>query len=79
MFVVLLTVSGAIAIYMFLRAAGKAVKYLVVNSILGLATIGLLNLLGFVSIPLNLFTILVVALGGLWGVILLIIAFFILV
>ncbi|MEA1924781.1 MAG: pro-sigmaK processing inhibitor BofA family protein [Candidatus Altiarchaeota archaeon] len=74
--VLVLALFGAVIIFKLLKKVGKAVKYLLINSVLGLVTLYVLSLLGLVTVPINLFTLLVVALGGLWGVLLLIVAGF---
>ncbi|OYT55216.1 MAG: hypothetical protein B6U72_00245 [Candidatus Altiarchaeales archaeon ex4484_2] len=74
--VLVLALFGAVLLFKLLKKIGKALKYLLFNSVLGLVTIYVLSTLGLVSIPINLFTLLVVAVGGLWGVLLLIVAGF---
>ncbi len=71
--ILVLALLGAVVVFRLLKTIGKAMKYLLVNSALGLVTIYVLSLLGLVNIPINLFTLLVVAVGGLWGVLLLIV------
>jgi|GEM_PF-913918 len=74
--VLVLALFGAVLLFKFLKKVGKAIKYLLINSVLGLVTIYVLSILGLVAIPINPFTLLVVAVGGLWGVLILIIAGF---
>ena len=54
----------------------KKVIGLVINTLLGLGVLWLINLTGFVTIPLNLITCLVVGVFGLPGVIVLILAIY---
>ncbi|WP_297466356.1 pro-sigmaK processing inhibitor BofA family protein [Thermococcus sp.] len=48
-------------------------KWLAVNAIAGLLVIGLLNFLGVTHVPINLMTLLVLAVGGILGAFILII------
>ncbi|WP_297549670.1 pro-sigmaK processing inhibitor BofA family protein [Thermococcus sp.] len=48
-------------------------KWLAVNAIAGLLVIGLLNFLGVTHVPINLMTLLVLAVGGILGAFILIV------
>ena len=51
---------------------GKGIIWLGVNSVLGIVALVLLNFLPFVSITINIWSVLIVALGGIPGLIIVI-------
>lgn len=51
---------------------GKGIIWLVVNSVIGLVVLVLLNFLPFINITINIWSVLIVALGGIPGIILVI-------
>ena len=52
---------------------GKSIVTLIINSVIGLVALLLLNLLPIVNITINIWSILIVALGGLPGLVVVII------
>lgn len=81
MLVLALEVIGALVVLLaickfVLKVSGKTIVELVVNTLVGLGVIWLVNYLGFVNIPLNLVTGLVVGIFGIPGAIILIILAF---
>ncbi len=66
-----LSVALAIVVLYFVFVLGKKIILLLINSFLGLVALVLLNFLPFVDLEINLFSVLIAALGGLPGVILL--------
>ncbi|MFA7132526.1 MAG: pro-sigmaK processing inhibitor BofA family protein [Bacteroidales bacterium] len=66
--VVLLVIVIFIALKM-----GKSLGILIVNSVIGLIMLWLINLLPIVNVAINFWSILIVALGGIPGLILLVI------
>lgn len=52
---------------------GGGILWLFINSLIGLAVLILLNFLPVINIPINIWTVLIVALGGLPGIILLVV------
>ena len=63
-----------IVLYILLKLGLRFGKYLVVNSILGIIVLALADFIG-IAVPINLFTILVCALAGIPGALLVIILF----
>lgn len=61
-----------IAVYLALKI-GKKIVLLVLNSFIGLVLLLLANLLPFVHIPINIWTILISGFGGIAGVVLLVV------
>ena len=51
---------------------GKGIVWLAINSLIGIAALVLLNFLPFVSITINIWSVLIVVLGGIPGIILVI-------
>jgi hypothetical protein len=51
---------------------GKGIIWLIINSIIGIVVLVLLNYLPFVNIVINIWSVLIVALGGIPGIILVI-------
>ena len=64
--ILFLAIIAVIAVYIFLKAA----KYLIVNSILGLILLAIGNILFKLEIAYNLTVILICAIGGIPGAIL---------
>ena len=52
---------------------GKGVIWLIVNSVIGLILLWLVNLIPIVNVTINIWSILIVALGGIPGLLLLVI------
>lgn len=69
--VIALILSLLIAIMIF--SIGNNPLYLVYNALLGVIVFWLLNQLKLISVPINLMTILIAAIGGLLGVFIVII------
>jgi inhibitor of the pro-sigma K processing machinery len=69
--IVLIVAFAALGI--LFKIAGLLLKILV-HVILGWIALFLVNILPFVHIPINILTILVAGFGGIWGVLLLILA-----
>ncbi|MCR4369367.1 MAG: pro-sigmaK processing inhibitor BofA family protein [archaeon] len=67
-----LSVVLAIIVIFIALKLGKQVVVLVINSILGLVALVLLNYLPFVNVEINLWSVIITALAGIPGVILLI-------
>ena len=67
--------SGLLTVLLILVAIkfGGGLLWLFVNSLIGLAILVLLNFLPVIQIPINIWTVLIVALGGLPGVVILVI------
>ncbi len=65
---IILMLVLAVVMFVLLKSAVK----LVINSIIGLVILFLVNATGLISIPINLITVLVCAIGGIWGAIILI-------
>jgi SigmaK-factor processing regulatory protein BofA len=63
-----------IVLYILVKLGLRYGKYLVVNSILGIIVLALADFVG-IAVPINLFTILVCALAGIPGALLVIILF----
>jgi len=63
-----------IVLYILVKLGLRFGKYLVVNSILGIIVLALADFIG-IAVPINLFTILVCALAGIPGALLVIILF----
>lgn len=63
-----------IVLYILVKLGLRYGKYLVVNSILGIIVLALADFIG-IAVPINLFTILVCALAGIPGALLVIILF----
>ena len=68
---VLTIVVLAIAIYIALRL-GKDIVWIAINSLIGLLILWLINLLPFINIDINIWSILIVVFGGIPGIALLI-------
>ncbi len=67
--------SGLLTLLLIIVAIkfGGGLLWLIINSLVGLAILILLNFLPVIQIPINIWTVLIVALGGLPGIILLVI------
>ena len=63
-----------IVLYLLLKIFARYGKYLAVNSILGLIVLALAKFLG-ISVPINLVTVLICALAGIPGALLVILLF----
>ena len=63
-----------IVLYILVKLGLRYGKYLIVNSILGIIVLALADFIG-IAVPINLFTILVCALAGIPGALLVIILF----
>ena len=70
--IIILIVAFAALVILF-KIAGLLLKILV-HVLLGWIALFLVNLLPFVHIPINILTVLVAGFGGIWGVLLLILA-----
>ncbi|MFA6269072.1 MAG: pro-sigmaK processing inhibitor BofA family protein [archaeon] len=68
----IITILLAIIIIFIVLKFGKSIAWLIINSLIGLAALLIVNLLPIVNITINIWSILIVALGGLFGLILLI-------
>ena len=68
-------ILAAVILYLLFRLLKEIVK-LAINSVAGIIILFLLNLLFGLSIPINIFTILIVALSGIGGVFLILILHF---
>lgn len=62
--------------YLLFKLAMSILKWIAVNSIVGLILVGVLNFLGVTHIPLNLINFLIIAIGGVVGVFILILLSF---
>jgi hypothetical protein len=60
-------------IILFAMFFGKGIVWLIINSVIGLVALVLVNLLPIVNITINIWSVLIVAFGGILGFILLII------
>ena len=69
---VVLTVALVIVVIFFALKLGKQAVLLLINSFLGLVVLVLINLFPFVNIDINIFSILITALGGIPGMVLLV-------
>jgi inhibitor of the pro-sigma K processing machinery len=58
-----------IVIYIALKV-GKGLIGLIINSVVGLIVLGITNFLPFIDIEINLWSVLIVALGGIPGLVL---------
>ncbi|MEO2117189.1 MAG: pro-sigmaK processing inhibitor BofA family protein [Methanocaldococcus sp.] len=58
---------------LFFKLTFKILRYLAINTIVGLILVGILNFLGITHIHLNLINLLIIAIGGVIGVFILII------
>ncbi len=66
-----LTVLLLALVLLLLFKVGKALVWLLVNSVIGLVALLLTNILPMINININMWSILIVALGGLPGLLLL--------
>ncbi|ADC69457.1 conserved hypothetical protein [Methanocaldococcus sp. FS406-22] len=57
---------------LFFKLTYKILRYLAINTIVGLILVGILNFLGITHIHLNLINLLIIAVGGVIGVFILI-------
>ena len=69
---IVLTVALAIVVIFFALKLGKKLILLVINGFLGLVALVIINFTGFVTIDINIISVLIAALGGLLGIVLLI-------
>lgn len=69
----LITIALLVIVIFVLLKMGKSVGVLIVNSVIGLILLWLVNLLPIVNVTINIWSILIVALGGIPGLILLVI------
>lgn len=72
-FLVLLILAG----YLILKLTLAILKWMAVNTIVGLILVGIINFLGVAHIELNLINLLIIAVGGVVGVFLLLVLSFI--
>lgn len=72
---ILIVVLGIAGIKILVKI-GKIAIYIIVHMLLGLILLFLFNLLPFFKIPINILTVLVAGFGGIFGVLILIIAKF---
>ncbi|PIN85455.1 MAG: hypothetical protein COV47_02090 [Candidatus Diapherotrites archaeon CG11_big_fil_rev_8_21_14_0_20_37_9] len=68
----ILTFLFAIALVIVAWKLGKGIFWLLINSVLGMAVLIILNYLPFVNVTINIWSILIAALGGIPGIILVI-------
>ena len=69
----IITIILLVIIIFITLKMGKSLAILIVNSVIGLVMLWLINLLPIVNVAINLWSILIVALGGVPGLILLVI------
>ena len=69
---IVLTVALAAVVIFFALKLGKKLILLVINGFLGLVALVIINFTGFVNIDINIISVLIAALGGLLGIVLLI-------
>lgn len=67
-----LTLVMLVLVVLIVLYFGRDIIWLIVNSVIGLVALWVINLLPFVNITINIWSILIVALGGVAGLILLI-------
>jgi hypothetical protein len=65
-----LTFLFAILLAIVAWKLGKGIFWLLINSVIGMGILILLNFLPFVSVVINIWSILIVALGGIPGIVL---------
>ena len=70
---IIILIVAFVALGILFKIAGVLLKILV-HVILGWIALFLVNLLPFVHIPINILTVIVAGFGGIWGVLLLILA-----
>jgi hypothetical protein len=68
-----LTIVFLAIIILFTVFFGRGIIWLIINSVIGLVALVLVNLLPIVNISINIWTVLIVAFGGILGFILLVI------
>jgi len=68
----LLTVVLLALVVLFVVFFGRGIIWLIINSIIGLVALVLVNLLPIVNITINIWSVLIVAFGGVIGLILVI-------
>lgn len=68
-----LTIVFLAIIILFAIFFGKGIIWLIINSVVGLVALVLVNFLPIINITLNIWNVLIVAFGGILGLILLII------
>ncbi|NJE07775.1 hypothetical protein E3E31_04420 [Thermococcus sp. M39] len=72
-FLVLLILAG----YLILKLTLAILKWMAMNTIVGLILVGIINFLGVAHIELNLINLLIIAVGGVVGVFILLVLSFI--
>ncbi|MBO8174832.1 MAG: pro-sigmaK processing inhibitor BofA family protein [Thermococcus sp.] len=72
-FLILLILAG----YLILKLTLAILKWMAVNTIVGLILVGIINFLGVAHIELNLINLLIIAVGGVVGVFILLVLSFI--
>ena len=72
-FLILLILAG----YLILKLTLAILKWMAVNTIVGLILVGIINFLGIAHIELNLVNLLIIAVGGIVGVFILLVLSFI--
>ena len=70
---IIVLIVAFVALGILFKIAGLLLKILV-HVILGWIALFLVNILPFVHIPINILTVLIAGFGGIWGVLLLILA-----
>ncbi|WP_324736049.1 hypothetical protein VFC49_02535 [Thermococcus sp. SY098] len=72
-FLILLILAG----YLVLKLTLAILKWMAMNTIIGLILVGIINFLGIARIELNLVNLLIIAVGGVVGVFILLVLSFI--
>ncbi len=72
-FLILLILAG----YLILKLTLAILKWMAMNTIIGLILVGIINFLGIAHIELNLVNLLIIAVGGVVGVFILLVLSFI--
>jgi len=72
-FLILIILAG----YLILKLTLAILKWMAVNTIVGLILVGIINFLGIAHIELNLVNLLIIAVGGIVGVFILLVLSFI--
>lgn len=72
-FLILIVLAG----YLILKLTLAILKWMAVNTIVGLILVGIINFLGIAHIELNLVNLLIIAVGGIVGVFILLVLSFI--
>ena len=67
------TLILVILVLLFIFVIGRPILWLIVNSIIGIIALAVIDLLPFINIPINIWSVLIVAIGGIPGLIILVI------